>query len=588
MALDGVAIAALVDELNKACAGGRIDKIHQPDSNEIIIHLRSLGNNLKLLLCANPSFPRVHITRATKENPTQPPMFCMLLRKHLAGGKILNFEQVGFERIIKMNVESSDELGYMSQKSIIIEIMGKHSNIILTDANNRILDSIYRVDITVSSVRQVLPGLTYELPPSQGKKNPMEASEEDIAATMDDSETELKTMLMNSFSGISPLVASEIVFRATGSTDTRGCDTVADVRLRTARCFLYCFDKIRSGDFSPTVLINAQSGKMLDYSAIPISLYGELAKVEQYDTMSEALDGFYTKKAASEAMKQKSGDLLKFVNNNIDRCRKKLQMQNETLMKVAKRDKYKMYGDLVTANIYRIVQGMESIEVENYYTENCEKIFIPLQKDLTPSQNAQRYYKRYNKDKTAEIETQKQKELNLSEIEYLESVQAAILNVETVAEINQIRDELTEQRYLRNRDRLKKGKKAQVPTPMHFVSSDGYDIYVGKNNKQNDYVTLKIGRSTDIWFHTKLIHGSHVIVKTTDAETVPDNTYLEAAALAAYYSKGRGGENIPVDYTEVKNVKKPSGAKPGMVIYVSYNTLYVNPDEDLIQKLKGN
>ena len=587
MALDGVAIAALVDELNKACAGGRIDKIHQPDSNEIIIHLRSLGSNLKLLLCANPSFPRVHITQATKENPAQPPMFCMLMRKHLSGGKVIGFEQVGFERIIKMNIESSDELGYMSVKSLIVEIMGKHSNIILTDAAGRILDSIFRVDITVSSVRQVLPGLTYELPPSQGKQNPLEATEEEISACMDDGETELKNMLMNSFSGISPLVASEIVFRATGSTDTRGCDTVADVRTRIARCFLYCFDKIRNSDFSPTVLINAQSGKMLDYSAIPISLYGELARSEQYETMSEALDSFYTKKAANEAMKQKSGDLLKFVNNNIDRCRKKLQMQNETLMKSAKRDKYKLYGDLVTANIYRIVQGMESIEVENYYSENCEKIFIPLQKDLTPSQNAQRYYKRYNKDKPAEAETQKQKELNLAEIEYLESVQTAILNVETVAEINQIRDELTEQRYLRNRDRLKKGKKPQVPTPMHFVSSDGYDIYVGKNNKQNDYVTLKIARSTDIWFHTKLIHGSHVIVKTTDAETVPDNTYLEAAALAAYYSKGRGGENIPVDYTEVKNVKKPSGAKPGMVIYVSYNTLYVNPDEELIEKLKS-
>ena len=588
MALDGVAISTLVDELNKACLGGRVDKIHQPDSNEIIIHLRSLGNNLKLLLCANPSFPRVQITQATKENPAQPPMFCMLLRKHLSGGKIVGFEQVGFERIIKINIESSDELGYMSVKSLIVEIMGKHSNIILTDANGKILDSIYRVDITVSSVRQILPGLTYELPPSQGKKNPLEASEEEIAGCMDNSDRELKNMLMNAYTGISPLTASEIVYRATGSADTKGCDTVADVRLRTARCFLYCFDKIRNRDYSPTVLINAQSGKMMDYSAIPISLYGDLAKTEQYETMSEALDGFYTKKAANEAMKQKSGDLLKFVNNNIDRCRKKLQMQNETLMKVSKRDKYKMYGDLVTANIYRIVQGMESIEVENFYSENCEKIFIPLQKDLSPAQNAQKYYKRYNKDKTAEAETQKQKELNLTEIEYLESVQTAILNVETVAEINQIREELTEQRYLRNRDRLKKGKKAQTPTPMHFVSSDGYDIYVGKNNKQNDYVTLKIARSTDIWFHTKLIHGSHVIIKTTDAETVPDNTYLEAAALAAYYSKGRDSENVPVDYTEVKNVKKPSGAKPGMVIYVNYNTLYVNPDENLIQRLKNN
>ena len=588
MALDGVAIAALVNELNTACAGGRIDKIHQPERSEIIMHIRSLGSNLKLLLCANPSFPRMHITKMNKENPSQPPMFCMLLRKHLAGGKIIGFEQVDFERIIKMNIESSDELGFMSVKTLIMEIMGKHSNIILTDAGGKILDSIYHVDITVSSVRQVLPGLSYELPPSRGKQNPLPADETQVAACMNDSEIELKKMLMDSYSGISPLVASEIVYRSTGSVDTRGCDIVADVRLRTARCFVYFFDKVRNNDFTPTVLINAQSGKMMDYCAESITLYGELAKSELYDTMSEALDSFYTKKAANEAIKQKSGDLLKFVNNNIDRCRKKLQIQNETLAKVAKRDKYKIYGDLVTANIYRIVQGMESIEVENYYSPDNEKIYVPLQKDLSPSQNAQKYYKRYNKDKTAETETLKQKEINEQEIEYLESVQTAIINADTVAEITQIRDELIEQRYLKNRDRLKKGKKPQTPTPMHFVSSDGYDIYVGKNNKQNDYVTLKIGRSTDIWFHTKSIHGSHVIIKTSDAEAVPDNTYLEAAALAAYYSKGRGGSNIPVDYTEVKNVKKPAGAKPGMVIYVNYNTLYVNPDEELVDKLKNN
>lgn len=588
MALDGVAISALVKELNEKLAGGKIDKIHQPERDEIIMHVRHIGENSKLLLCANPSFPRVHFTRMVKENPAQPPMFCMLLRKHLAGGKILNFEQDNFERIIKMNVESSDELGFLGVKSLIIEIMGKHSNIILTDSKGKILDSIYHVDITVSSVRQVLPGLMYELPPSQGKANPVLAGENDVAAVLSDSEKELKRQLMEAYSGVSPLVASEIVYRATGSVDTKGCDVVADVRLRVARCFVYMFDKIRAGEYTPTVLVNAENGKMMDYSGVDITLYEDMAVKENYDTMSEALDSFYMKKATGESMRQKSGDLMKFVTNNIDRCRKKLQIQNETLLKVSKRDKYKLYGDLVTANIYRIQQGMTGIEVENYYSESGETVSIALESDLTPSQNAQKYYKRYNKDKTAEAETLKQKELNETEIDYLESVQQAIATAESMTELTQIRDELIEQGYLKNKGRLKKGMKTPAPQPLHFISSDGYDIYVGKNNRQNDYVTLKLGRSTDLWFHTKGIHGSHVIVKTSDAETVPDGTYIEAATLAAYYSKGRSGSNIPVDYTEVKNVKKPSGAKPGMVIYVNYNTIYANPDEKITEKLKNN
>lgn len=581
MPFDGITINCLVNELNNKLKGGRVDKIHQPERSEIVMHIRSLGGNYKLLLCANPSFPRVHITTTTKENPSSPPMFCMLLRKHLSNGKIVGFEQVEFERIIKMNIESTDELGFKGIKTLVIEIMGKHSNIILIDTNGKILDSIYHVDLTVSSVRQVLPGLMYELPPSQGKSNPLCADEGDVKAVLTDAETELKSMLMSAYSGISPIVAAEIVYRSTGNSDTKGCEVNDAVRERTARSFVYMINKIKSGEFSPTVLTNAQSGKMMDFTSIDISLYETLATSEKYETMSEALDGFYGKKALKEAMAQKSYDLLKFVNNNIDRCRKKLQIQNETLMKVKKRDKYKMYGDLITANIYRIVQGMESIEVENYYSETMEKIYIPLQKDLTPSQNAQKYYKRYNKDKTAEGETLKQKQINEQEIDYLESVQTAIINAENVTELNQIRDELTEQRYLRGRDKIRKNKKAPLPTPMHYISSDGYDIYVGKNNLQNDYVTLKLSRSTDLWFHTKLIHGSHVLVKTTDAETVPDNTYIEAATLAAYYSKARGGQNVPVDYTEVKNVKKPSGAKPGMVIYVNYNTIYTNPDETI-------
>ena len=391
---------------------------------------------------------------------------------------------------------------------------------------------------------------------------------------------------MDAYTGVSPLIAREIVYKSTGFTDTRGSDVPLDVRKRVARCFVYFFDKVKNGEFTPTILTNAQNGKMLDYSSCDITLYESLALKEQFDSMSLALDSFYGKKSADESIRQKSGDLVKFVTNNIERCNKKLQIQNEILQKAGKRDKYKLYGDFLPANIYRIKTGMTGLEAENYYSENLEKINIPLLSDLSPSQNAQRYYKRYNKEKTAEAETMKQRELNKLELEYFDSVLTSIGNAENMTELNQIRDELIEQGYLKNKGRIQKAKKAAMPKPLHYISSDGYDIYVGKNNKQNDYVTLKLSRSTDLWFHTKDIHGSHVLVKTSDAETVPDNTYLEAASLAAYYSKGREGTNIPVDYTEVKNVKKPSGAKPGMVIYVNYNTIYANPQEKIAEKLK--
>ena len=584
MALDGVAINALSKELNKKLTGGRIDKIHQPEQGEIIIHVRCAGENLRLLLCANPSFPRVHLTSSSKENPASPPMFCMLLRKHLGGGKILSVYQKEFERIIYFDIESNDEMGFKSVKHLIIEIMGKHSNIILTDESGKITDSIYHVDMTVSSVRNVLPGLMYELPPNQGKINPLRESAEDIFSHLDGSDTQLKSQLMNTYSGISPLVASEIIYLSTGASDTLGSETNADVRKRVAQCFFYFLSKIKEDKFFPTVLINSETKKMLDVCATDITLYESLADKEQYETMSEALDAFYIKKAANESMRQKSADLLKFVSNNIDRCRKKLQIQNETLQKASKREKYKIYGDLITANIYQIQKGIEGVKLINFYSENGEEIFIPLQNDLTPAQNAQKYYKKYTKEKTAEEETIKQKEINEKELYYLESVLLSIETAENSSELTQIRDELIEEGYLKNKGRIKKGKK-EVITPLHFVSSDGYDIYVGKNNRQNDYVTFKIGRSTDLWFHTKGIHGSHAIIKTTDAETVPDNTYIEAATLAAYYSRGRQGENIPVDYTELKNVKKPSGAKPGMVIYVNYNTIYTTPTEEITKKL---
>ncbi len=587
MALDGIVISALCSELSEKLIGGRIDKIHQPERDELVVSVRTYGGAFRLLICANPSYPRIHITNTQKENPEKPPMFCMLLRKHISGGKILSVSQEGFERIIKIAIESYDEMGFLSEKNLIVEIMGKHSNIILTDKDGKILDSIIHVDISVSSVRQVLPGLMYELPPSQDKKNPLSQTREDVLYALDRSEKEIWKQLLDAYTGISPLIAREAVHQALGRCDIFGIESAGEDLERVASSFCEIINYSKEKNFNPCIISDKDSKKLIDFSSVHISQYQNLADVEHYATMNEALDSFYMKKASSESIRQRSGDLLKFLQTSLERCYKKLQIQEQTLQKAAKRDKYKMYGDLLTANIYRITQGMKEITLENFYSENMEEIKIPLKEDLSPSANAQRYYVKYNKKKTAEAETIKQKKLNEEEINYLESVQEAVLRCETNSEITQIRDELIEQGYLKNKGRLQRKKKETI-TPMHFVSDDGYDIYVGKNNKQNDYVTLKLSRSTDIWFHTKEIHGCHAIVKTSDAMEVPDRTYFQAARLAAYYSKGRGSENVPVDYTEVKNVKKPSGAKPGMVIYVDYNTLYVTPSEEEKDTLWAN
>ncbi|MBQ4631085.1 MAG: NFACT family protein [Clostridia bacterium] len=587
MALDGIVISALAKETAEKIVGGRIDKIHQPEKDELIISVRTFGGAYKLLLCANPSFPRFHITNVQKENPDKPPMFCMLLRKHIQSGKILSVEQNGFERIVNIAIESYDEMGFLSQKHLIIEIMGKHSNIILTDKDGKILDSIVHVDFSVSSVRQILPGLTYSLPPSQGKKNPLEASRDDIAFALSNDDLPIWKQILDTYSGISPLVAREAVYRAVGMSDLTGPEATRSDLEKIAVNFYGIMCDVKDGVYNPCVISDKQSGKMLDFCSIDIAQYGSGAKSEHYPGVSEAVESFYVKKASSESMKQKCGDLLKLVSNNIDRCRKKLQLQLEILKKAEKREKFKIYGDLITANIYMIKQGMTEVTVQNFYSENFEEVTIPLKNDLSPSKNAQRYYQKYNKEKTAETETLKQKKLNEEELDYLKSVHEALTKAETGTEITQIRDELIEEGYLKNRGRLNKKRKPETPKPIHFVSDDGYDIYVGKNNMQNDYLTLKLSRSTDLWFHTKGIHGSHTLVPTEDALTVPDSTYFQAARLAAYYSKGRGSENVPVDYTEVKNVKKPSGAKPGMVIYVNYNTLYVTPDEEEIERLKN-
>lgn len=579
MAFDSSAVSALVNEFNEKIINGRIDKIHQPERGEIIMTVRCFKETYKLLLCANPSFPRVHFTDETKDNPAVPPMFCMLLRKHIAGGKITKISQLDFERVIRFEIESYDELGDLSTKTLICEIMGKHSNIILVNREGKIIDSIYHVDITISSVRQVLPGMVYENPPSQGKTNMLLLSRDEIKEKFKKEPKELSAQIMDNFTGISPVISRELVFSAFGR-----CDVLPDtssIEKITDSCFSFA-ENLREKKFRPVILFNKE--KYIDFSAIDINQYENLAQKEYFDSISAAIEQFYLKKSHQQSIKQKTSDLFKIVSTNLDRCKRKLALEKEILKKAEKREIYKVKGDLITANIYKIEKGMISFVTENFYADG-KQIEIALKNDLTPSQNAQKYYARYNKEKKAEEETLKQRKLNEAEIEYLETVLEAIFSVETKEDISQIKEELSEQGYIRKRPSKKREKAKNTIKPAKFLSSDNFTIYAGKNNKQNDYVTLKLARSNDIWFHTKDIHGSHVIVKT-NGELVPERTLTEAAIIASYFSKGRNGSNISVDYTEIKNVKKPSGAKPGMVIYENNKTAVVTPDENLVESLR--
>ena len=511
MAFDAVAVRCLVKDLKDKLINSRIDKIHQPEKDEITINLRTMTDNFKLVLSASPAHPRVHFTNVSKKNPISAPMFCMLLRKHIGSGKITDIEQIGFERIIKFSIESYDELGDLTTKYLIVEIMGRHSNIILTNQDIRILDCIKHIDFTVSSVRQLLPGLDYVSPPVQDKTDLTEINE---TANIDFSspiQTADKAIL-SAIAGISPLTSREIVYRAFGRTDVKCSELTDNGRNKLLYETVKLAKDVQQNNFSPCMIINSASGKLMEFSATPITQYESLAEIKEFDDISVLLDTFYRTRDMHERMRQKSADLVKLLNNNIERVSKKLGILNKTLADSENKDKYKIYGDLLMANLYNMKNGQSSVEVIDYYKEDSPTVKIPLSPQLSPSQNAQKYYKRYNKAKNAEIEAAKQIENAKNDLEYLESTLAAIETSDTESDLNAIRAELIAEGYL-NRKFNPKKQKQNASKPMHFVSSDGFDIYVGKNNTQNDYLTLKFANSSDLWFHTKNIHGSHTIIK---------------------------------------------------------------------------
>ncbi len=574
MAFDGIAVSCIAHELNNILKDGRVDKILQPEYDEIILGVRSQGKNRKIVLSASPSNPRVHLTSTQKENPEKAPMFCMLLRKHLLGGKVKCVTQPDFERIIEFHIESRDEMGDVSEKRLISEIMGRVSNIILADAGGKVLGSIRHVDFSVSQVRQLIPGMMYEMPPSQGKLNPMLASREEILQKLSQYSLGADKFILETFTGIGPMSAREIASLALGETDAN-CSLMTNLQKENFSEFIAdFFEKIKSGCYCP-VLIYKNENKIYDFSAINITQYGDSMTVEKTKTLNDAADAFYRTKDFQERISQKSSSLMHFIDNNIQRCQKKLALQQQKMKDCETKDKNKTIGDLITANLYRIKDGDTSAEVENFY-DGMKVIKIKLKPELSPSQNAQRYYKIYQKLKTAEVVTAEQIKLTENELDYLESVKESLMLAESEAEINELRDELSGQGYRVKKPEKSKTRK-QVSKPLEFKLSDGFTAYVGRNNTQNDELTLRMSSRTDLWFHTKFIHGSHTVIKT-DGRTPSDDVIVEAAKICAYYSKARNSANVPVDYTIIKNVKKPGGAKPGMVIYDNYNTVNVKPE----------
>ena len=574
MALDAAVIRALTCEL-QCLVGGRVDKIHQPERDEIVIHVRTRDESYKLVVSASPAHPRLHLTDAAKINPKTAPLFCMLLRKHIGSGRITAIEQVGFERVVKIYTESYTELGELTQKQLIIEIMGRHSNIILVDENGRITDSIKHIDESVSSVREILPGGLYEAPPAQNRRALTDFCTDD-ELDLSRPQTAEKALIA-SVAGISPLTARELVYSVFGTTDiiANSINTNRAAALKLA--VIRMGEDIKNGRFSPCMITDKSTGKIIEFSSVAISQYEDLAEVTAYESMNRLVDEFYKKRDMHERLRQRSADLTKLLNNNIERLSKKLDILKRTIDDAKRADEYKIYGDIITANIYCMGDSMTELHAVNFYSTDGETVKIPLSPELSPSRNAQRYYKKYNKAKTALSEASKQMEACSRDLMYIESTLAMVENAESAEDIGAIRAELMREGYIASRRKETKQRKKEQSKPMHFVSSDGFDIYVGRNNTQNDQLTLRLANNSDWWFHTKDIHGSHTIIKLGTDKDVPRRTMQEAAQLAAYYSKARESSQVPVDYTRIRNVKKPNGAKPGMVIYEGYNTMYVTP-----------
>jgi len=575
MALDSLFLSALHLELKRKLRNSRVEKIYQPHSSDIVLHLRNNQENYQLLLSAHPQYARIHLTEKHYDHPSVPPAFCMLLRKYLENSRLIEIEQPDFERILRLYFQTFYPIDGISQVILVIEIMGKHSNIIfLNRQNNLILGAVKIISQEINRYREIYPGLKYLAPPGKNKLNPWEISKNQLLAKTNSQPLgqELSQILMDSFIGLSPLLAKEIVYRAGVSPDKLW--------------------SVFSHFFSPSYLATNQPTLLLEKSQVLDFFLGELehllhSESSTFSSPSALLDYYYGNKQTQDYLRQKKRELSSLVERELKRCCKKKGLQEKDLVKAEKAEIFKIKGELILANLYQLSKGDSFLTVANYYDPEGKEIAIELDPRLSPSENAQAFFKKYTKARNSQSYLQEQLGKTAEEADYLEGVLLSIEEAGIVKDLELIKGELEEEKYLLSKKPAKKNK-IPLPQPLSFSSSDGLEILVGKNNRENDYLTLKLAHSQDIWLHVKDLPGSHVIIRLENKQVLPETTLQEAARLAAYYSKARSSSQVPVDYTKRKNIKKPSGAKPGMIIYEEQQTIYVTPDKELLPPLNSS
>lgn len=578
MAFDGITVACVVHELKEQLLGGRIAKIAQPETDELLLTVKSPGGQKRLCISASASLPLIYLTGSNKPSPMSAPNFCMLLRKHISNGRIIDIYQPKLERIIHFTIEHLDELGDLCQKDLIVEIMGKHSNIIFCNQEGMIIDSIKRVSAQMSSVREVLPGREYFIPDTMDKSDPLNIDEEAFIQQLSAKPLPLAKAIYTSFTGISPVAAEEICHLSGVDSSITPKELSQDVLRHLYNQFYIFFSAVKENRFSPAIYYNGQEPK--DFSALPLTHFCSYTRKE-FPMMSQVLETYYASKNAITRIRQKSADLRQIVQTALERSRKKYDLQLRQLQDTENRDKYKVYGELIHTYGYNLEEGSKKLEALNYY--NNEMVSIPMDPDKTPQENAQRYFDKYNKQKRTYEALSKFIQETRDDITYLESISTALDIALTEDDLAEIKEELISSGYMR---RKFTGKKVKIKNkPLHYLSSDGYHIYVGKNNFQNEELTFHFAVGNDWWFHAKETPGSHVIVKS-NGEELPDRTFEEAGRLAAYYSKARGGEKVEIDYVEKKHVKKPKGGKPGFVVYYTNYSLIIDSDISQIEEIK--
>lgn len=583
MALDGAFLRHLKKEITDRALGARVDKIYQPNKEELVFLLRTRQEAFKLLLSARANSPRIHFTQYAPENPKVPPMLCMLLRKRLSGAKLVEVRQPGLERLLYLDFDAANELGDKVRLSLVIEIMGKYSNIILVDGQGKIVDALKRVDEEMSSQRLVQPGLAYELPPAQNKPCMLECQPEEIveAIVHQPKNQSLNKGILNALQGLSPVVCREIEHQVGRGQELFTRDLTQEQRERLRFFLERLFTTVRDTAGEP-YMVTKIKGKPMEFSFLNIVQYGTLASVSRWEDFSSLLDEFYEERDRQDRMRVKAQDLLRLLANASERLSRKINLQRGELARSEDREHLRVCGDLINANLYRIERGSAFADLENFYDEN-RLMRVKLDPALNATQNAQKYYKEYRKAKTAQQVLGEQIAQAEQELLYVDSVFDCLSRAQSESELNEIRQELREEGYLKA---VRDKRKPPAPlAPLEFVSSEGFRILVGRNNRQNDKLTLKQANNNDIWLHTKNIPGSHTII-VTGGRQPGDATLKEAAMLAAYHSRAKDSSQVPVDYTQVRYVSKPQGEKPGMVIYVHYQTLFVTPQHELTEKLK--